>query len=45
MDERDPAQDPLFGNDDLDQAVANADATGMVAQQQFVIKTEEEKEL
>ncbi len=32
----------VFDNDDLDDAVGAADDTGMISQQQYVVKTEEE---
>ncbi|MBC5814917.1 MAG: hypothetical protein GIW97_00105 [Candidatus Eremiobacteraeota bacterium] len=35
----------IFDNDDLDDAVGAADDTGMISQQQYVVKTEEEAEL
>jgi|GEM_PF-4101787 len=36
------ATNTVFDNDDVDDAVAAADDTGMVSQQQYVVKTEEE---
>lgn len=35
----------VFDDDSLDDAVSAADDTGMISQQQFVIKTEEEEHL
>jgi hypothetical protein len=35
----------VFDDDDLDAAVGAADDTGMVSQQQYVVKTEEQEAL